>query len=98
MSLPPASPPDSAYVEVERLVRKFTALSGPARKAFNEDNTRKDFILPLFRALEWNTDSSAEVSAEEKVSRGWVDFSFRLVRTRCSLRFPPRYNLSRVFR
>lgn len=69
---------DTAYAEVDRLVKKFKALSGPARKAFNEDNTRKDFILPLFRALGWETDNSAEVSAEEKVSRGFVDFAFRL--------------------
>ncbi len=67
-----------AYTEVERLIRKFKGLSAPARKAYNEDNTRKDFILPLFRALEWDTQDSAQVSAEEKVSRGWVDFSFRI--------------------
>ena len=69
---------DTAYAEIDRLVKRFKALSGPARKAFNEDNTRKDFILPLFRALGWETDNYAEVSAEEKVSRGFVDFAFRL--------------------
>lgn len=71
-------PTQNAYDEVERLVRKFKNLSAAARKAYNEDNTRKDFILPLFRALEWDTQDSAQVSAEEKVSRGWVDFSFRI--------------------
>ncbi len=69
---------ERAQAEVERLVRRFKSLSAPARRAYNEDNTRKDFILPLFRALEWQVDSAAEVSAEAKVSRGWVDFSFRL--------------------
>ncbi len=71
-------PAQTAYAEVERLIRKFKNLSAAARKAYNEDNTRKDFILPLFRALEWDTQDSAQVSAEEKVSRGWVDFSFRI--------------------
>lgn len=71
-------PIETAYPEVERLVDKFKRLSAAARKAYNEDNTRKDFILPLFRALEWDTQNSVEVSAEEKVSRGWVDFSFRI--------------------
>ena len=71
-------PIQSAYAEVERLINKFKRLSTAARKAYNEDNTRKDFIMPLFRALEWDTQNSVEVSAEERVSRGWVDFSFRI--------------------
>jgi adenine-specific DNA-methyltransferase len=28
--------------------------------------------------LEWDTQNSGEMSAEEKVSRGWVGFSFRI--------------------
>ena len=71
-------PIESAYSDIERLVARFKGLSAAARRGFNEDNTRKDFILPLFRALEWDTQNSTEVSAEEKVSRGWVDFSFRI--------------------
>lgn len=70
-------PIDTAYAKVERLVKGFKALSPAARRAYNEDNTRKNFILPLFEALEWNVQS-AEVSAEEKVSRGFVDFAFRI--------------------
>jgi len=69
---------ETAYTEIERLVKKFKGLSAAARKSYNEADTRKDFILPLFHALEWDTADTAEVSAEEKVSRGWVDFSFRL--------------------
>ncbi len=71
-------PIQTAYSEVDRLVRQFKSFSTAARKSYNEDNTRKDFILPLFHALEWDTQDSAEVSTEEKVSRGWVDFSFRI--------------------
>jgi type I restriction-modification system DNA methylase subunit len=44
----------------------------------NENATRQGYILPLFRALGWNVDNVNEVSPEEKVSRGWVDFSFRI--------------------
>jgi hypothetical protein len=69
---------ESAYGKVDYLVKKFKSLSPPARRSYNEDNTRKDFILPLFQALEWNISDSAEVNAEERVSRGWVDFSFRI--------------------
>jgi hypothetical protein len=61
----------TAYTDIERLVGRFKGLSAAARRHYNEDNTRKDFILPLFRALAWDVTDSAEVSAEEKVSRGW---------------------------
>ena len=44
-------PIESAYSDIERLVARYKGLSTAARRAFNEDNTRKDFILPLFRAL-----------------------------------------------
>lgn len=71
-------PPESAYARVEQLVKKYKTLSPHIRHSYNEDNTRKDFILPLFHALEWNIYDSAEVCAEDRVSRGWVDFSFRI--------------------
>lgn len=71
-------PPQTAYDQIEQLVRKFKALSPRERNAYNEAETRKSFILPLFRALEWNIDDAREVAAEEKISRGYVDFSFRL--------------------
>jgi hypothetical protein len=44
-------PTQTAFAEVEHLVDRFKRLSTAARKACYEDNTRKDFILPLFRAL-----------------------------------------------
>jgi type I restriction-modification system DNA methylase subunit len=44
----------------------------------NEMQTRLGYILPLFKALGWDTSNINEVSPEEKVSRGWVDFSFRI--------------------
>ncbi len=70
--------PDAARDEVARLVKKFKALSAPARRGMNEAQTRQGYILPLFVALGWDISNISEVTPEEKVSRGWVDYSFRL--------------------
>jgi type I restriction-modification system DNA methylase subunit len=69
---------EAAGSEVERLVKKFKALPVTRRRLYNEADTRKDFILPLFRALQWDTEDASQVTAEEKISRGFVDFSFRI--------------------
>lgn len=71
-------PSARAFDQIQALVTKYKNLPSARRKSYNEAETRKDFILPLFRALEWNIEDSNEVSAEEKISRGFVDFSFRL--------------------
>jgi type I restriction-modification system DNA methylase subunit len=70
--------PELAYAEIEKLVKGFKALPAAQRKSMNEMQTRLGYILPLFKALGWDTSNINEVSPEEKVSRGWVDFSFRL--------------------
>jgi hypothetical protein len=67
-----------ARARVGQLVTRFSRLSAHNRKAYNEAATRQEFILPLFRALGWNTEDTHEVSPEEQVSRGFVDFAFRL--------------------
>ncbi|MGC1375216.1 MAG: N-6 DNA methylase [Anaerolineales bacterium] len=72
------STPDLAYTQIESLVHKFKAMPAAQRRGMNEMQTRLGFILPLFSALGWDTSNINEVSPEEKVSRGWVDFSFRL--------------------
>jgi type I restriction-modification system DNA methylase subunit len=69
---------DAAYAEIERLVKKFKDMTAVQRKSMNEDATRLGLILPMFRALGWDIENVNEVSPEEKVSRGWVDFSFRI--------------------
>ena len=55
--------------------------SGEIRK-YNEESTKKDFILPLFEALGWNTSnrgkSNDSVSAEETISKKRVDYGFRI--------------------
>jgi type I restriction-modification system DNA methylase subunit len=67
-----------AKTEVERLVDRFSHLRAGNQRRYNEAATRQEFILPLFRALGWNVEDTREVSPEEKVSRGFVDFAFRL--------------------
>ena len=69
---------ETAYAEIESLIKRFKSLSAAERKGMNEHATRQGYILPLFRKLGWNVDNVNEVSPEEKVSRGWVDFSFRI--------------------
>ena len=69
---------EQAKREIADLIAKYKRLDSRAIKAYNEANTCKDFILPLFRALGWDVYNSAEVSAERKVSRGRVDYAFRL--------------------
>jgi len=69
---------EQARQEVARLVENYQRLDARTIRAYNEANTCKDFILPLFRALGWDVYDSAEVSAERKVSRGRVDYAFRL--------------------
>jgi hypothetical protein len=50
LEMPPLTPPQSVYDQIERLVKRFKARSTRERNAYNEDNARKDFILPMFRA------------------------------------------------
>lgn len=67
-----------AYSEIQRLITQFKNLPASQRKGLNEMQTRLGYILPMFKALGWDTSNINEVSPEEKVSRGWVDFSFRI--------------------
>jgi type I restriction-modification system DNA methylase subunit len=70
---------DDAKRQVEFLVRKFNQEVENGRvKSYNEENTKKDFITPLFRALGWDVENIAEVSNEDRVSKGRVDYAFRL--------------------
>jgi len=70
---------DKARSEIEKLVAKYNKIVEDSRvKKYNEEMTKKDFILPLFRALGWNVEDSREVTAEEKISKGRVDYGFRI--------------------
>ncbi len=70
---------DTAKEEIRKLVEKYNRLVESGKlKSYNEEMTKKDFILPLFRALGWSVEDGEEVTAEEKVSRGRVDYAFRI--------------------
>ncbi len=70
---------DAAREAIADLVQRFTQAKAQNRLAtYNEDQTRHYYILPLFRALGWDTSNPAEFTAEEHISRGYVDFGFYL--------------------
>ncbi len=65
--------------EIRKLVEKYNKIVEEKRVSkYNEEMTKKDFILPLFRALGWNIEDSNEVTAEETISRKRVDYGFRI--------------------
>ena len=65
--------------EIRKLIEKYNRVVEEKRVSkYNEEMTKKDFILPLFRALGWNTEDSNEVTAEEKISQKRVDYGFRI--------------------
>lgn len=69
---------ESARQDIAKLIEKFrTTLAEGKLKDYNEGQTKKDFIEPLFEALGWDVDSE-DVKVEEKVSRDRVDYAFRL--------------------
>ena len=60
------------FERILELISKYEQIkkSGEIKK-YNEESTKKDFILPLFEALGWNVDnrgkSNDSVSAEETI-------------------------------
>jgi len=69
---------DEAKAKIAELVAKYEGLSASQIKAFNEANTKRGFIEPLFKALGWDIDDTNEVTLEEKASNGRVDYAFKL--------------------
>ena len=71
------------FERVVELVSKYEQIkkSGEIKK-YNEESTKKDFILPLFEALGWNVYNRAKrndsISAEETISKKRVDYGFRI--------------------
>ena len=57
--------------EIGRLVKKSDKIVKENKVSkYNEEMTKKGFILPLFHALGWDVDNSKgeeEVTAEEKI-------------------------------
>lgn len=65
-----------------KLVEKYNRLKKENKiNSYNEAQTRKDFIDPLFEFLGWdmrNLKSDNEVTTEEKISKDRVDLAFRI--------------------
>jgi len=65
--------------EIQKLIDKYNKVAEENRiPKYNEEMTKKDFILLLFRALGWDTENSSEVTAEEQISNKKVD-SFKQI-------------------
>ncbi len=67
--------------EISKLIEKYERIQTEGKiKRYNEETTKKDFILPLFEALGWDVynKKADEVTAEEKASKGRVDYAFRI--------------------
>lgn len=70
---------DAAKAELRVLVDRFNQILKKEGdiKSKEEEKTKKDLIRPLFeRVLGWNFEE--DVTAEEKISKGWVDYGFRM--------------------
>lgn len=70
---------NSAKEEIKLLIEKYRKVVQSERdiKSKEEEMTKKDLIRPLFeRVLGWNFEE--DVTAEEKISKGWVDYGFRI--------------------
>ena len=67
--------------DLEILISKYNRLTESGNiKNYNEEQTKKDFIQPLFEALGWDTTnnfSDDEVTVEDNISGKRVDYAFR---------------------
>lgn len=71
---------EKAKENLLKLVQKFeNELSSGLINEYNEEETKKSFIEPFLKdVLGWNVNDRDEVSAEERVSRGRVDYGLKL--------------------
>lgn len=73
---------ESAKQKIKALVDKYTRIKQESKLSkYNEENTKAEFIEPLFEALGWdvrNTHHPDEVTREESISKDRVDYSFRI--------------------
>ena len=57
---------EQAKEKISQLIKDYEKLAtGGKLEGYNEANTRKDFIMPLFEALGWEIRKAEEVSEEE---------------------------------
>lgn len=70
---------DATKAKISELAEKFRKYQSEGKlPSMSENDTKAIFIEPLFEALGWNVRDLDEVSREEKVSKGKVDYAFRL--------------------
>src|SRR3989344_3442857 len=62
---------------IQVLIDKWERLTPQQRKNLNEAQNCKNFILPLFKILDWDVYSD-EVSSEENIDGKRADYTFRL--------------------
>jgi len=74
--------PDVSRQRIRALCERQYQLTQSGKiRAYNEENTKKDFITPLFRHLGWDVENEHvpdEVTNEVRISRKRVDYAFRL--------------------
>jgi len=71
------------FNRIKELISKYEQIKNSGEiKRYNEESTKKDFILPLFEALGWNVYNKGKkndsISAEETISKKRVDYGFRI--------------------
>lgn len=66
---------EQAKKKIQKLIERYESLT-PEAKRMNEATTISRFIRPLFEALGWNFEE--DVFPENKVSKGRVDFCFKI--------------------
>ena len=72
---------EEAKVKVAELVGKYEVAKATGKlRSYSEEETKKDFILPLFEALGWSVLDKNEVTAEETISGDRVDYGFYIGR------------------
>ncbi len=68
-----------AKAKIQELVTKYEAVKTAGKLGkYSEEDTKTNFIMPLFEALGWNFSSRDEVTAEEQISGDRVDYGFYL--------------------
>ncbi len=67
---------DEAKIKISELIEKYKRLTPLEKKSYNEANTRKNFILPMFEALGW--DIHEDIVEEDPSICGRVDYAFRV--------------------
>ena len=73
---------ESVKQQIKELLEKYNKVVEEKRFGkYNEEMTKAEFIEPLFEALGWDVRNKThpdEVIREETISRGRVDYSFRI--------------------